>query len=97
VRGLTGAEIAVRPTNTIEQGGKKATKEVDRESRRVAESQSGTTITVGALPPLTISIGPESSPENCPPSLPSLDDLLTLREMLGLPDRESTPCCKYDL
>jgi hypothetical protein len=64
VRGLTGAEIAVRTTNTIEKGGKKATKEVDRESRRAAESQSGTTITVGVLPPLAISIGPDSSPEN---------------------------------
>jgi hypothetical protein len=68
VRGLTGAEIAVRTTNTIEKGGKKATKEVGRECRRAAESQSGTTITVGALPPLAISISPESSPENGPPS-----------------------------
>ena len=75
MRGLTGAEMAVRATNTIEQGGKK---EVDRESRRAAESQSGTTITVGSLPPLAISISAESSPENGPPSLPSLDDLSTL-------------------
>ena len=62
--GLTGAEMAVRGTNTIEQRGKKATKEIDRESRRAAESQSGNTIIEGALPPLAISISPESSPEN---------------------------------
>ena len=78
VRGLTGTEMAVRATNTIKQRGKKATKEADRGSRRAAEPQSGTTITVGALPPLAISISAESSPENGPPSLPSLDDLSTL-------------------
>jgi hypothetical protein len=70
--------MAVRATNTIDPGVKKAAKEMDRESRRAAESQSGTTITVGALPPLAISISPESSPENGPPSLPSLNDLSTL-------------------
>ena len=71
--------MAVRATNTIDPGGgKKAAKEIGRESRHAAESQSGTTITVGALPPLAISISPESSPENSPPSLPSLDDLSTL-------------------
>jgi len=31
------------------------------------------------------------APESGPPSLPSLDDLPTLRLMLGLPDRESSP------
>jgi len=87
-RGPTGA---VRATNTIGQGGKKVTKEVDRESRRAAEFQGGTTITVGAVPPLARSISPESSPESGLPSLPSLDDLSTLREMLGLPDWESSP------
>jgi hypothetical protein len=67
------------------------TKEVDRESRRAAESQGGTTITVGAVTPLAISTSPESGPESSAPLLPSLDDLPTLREMLGLPDRESSP------
>jgi hypothetical protein len=65
--------------NTIEQAGKKVTKEVDRESRRAVESQGGTTITVGAVPPLARSISPESSPESGLPSLPRLDDLSTLR------------------
>ena len=77
--------------NTIEQAGKKVTKEVYRESRRAVESQGGTTITVGAVTPLAISICPLSGPESGPPSLPSLDDLPTLRLMLGLPDRESSP------
>jgi hypothetical protein len=77
--------------NTIEQAGKKVTKEVDRESRRAVESQGGTTITVGAVTPLAIPICPERGPESGPPSLPSLDDLPTLRFMLGLPDRESSP------
>jgi hypothetical protein len=57
----------------------------------VAESQGGATITVSAVIPLTISISPESGPENSASLLPSLDDLLTLREMLRLPDRESNP------
>ena len=77
--------------NTIEQAGEKVTKEVDWESRRAVESQGGTTITVGAVTPLAISICPLSGPESGPPSLPSLDDLPTLRLMLGLPDRESSP------
>jgi hypothetical protein len=67
------------------------TKEVDRESRRAAESQGGNTITVGAVTPLAISTSPESGPESSAPLLPSLDDLPTLREMLRLPDRESGP------
>jgi hypothetical protein len=46
---------------------------------------------VGPLPLLVISISPESDPESGPPSLQSLDDLSTLREMLGLPDREPSP------
>jgi hypothetical protein len=41
--------------------------------------------------PLAISTSPESGPEGSAPLLPSLDDLPTLREMLGLPDRESSP------
>jgi hypothetical protein len=40
---------------------------------------------------LAISTSPESGPESSAPLLPSLDDLPTLREMLGLPDRESSP------
>jgi hypothetical protein len=67
------------------------TKEADRESRRAAESQGGTTITIGAVTPLAISTSPESGPEGSALLLPSLDDLPTLREMLGLPDRESSP------
>jgi hypothetical protein len=51
----------------------------------------GTTITVGAVTPLTISTSPDSGPESSVPLLLSLDDLPTLREMLGLPDRESSP------
>jgi hypothetical protein len=90
-RGLTGAEMAVKAANTIEQAAKMVTKEVDRESRRAAESQGETTITVGAVTPLAISTSPESGPESSAPLLPSLDDLPTLREMLGLPDRESSP------
>jgi hypothetical protein len=34
---------------------------------------------------------PESGPENSAPLLPSLDDFPTLREILGLLDRESSP------
>jgi hypothetical protein len=41
--------------------------------------------------PLAISTSPESSLEGSAPLLPSLDDLPTLREMLGLPHRESNP------
>ena len=66
-------------------------KEVDRESRRAAESQGGTIITIGAMTPLAISTSPKSGPEGSAPLLPSLDDLPTLREMLGLPGRESNP------
>ena len=40
--------------------------------------------------PLTISTSPESGPESSASLLPSLDDLPTLQEMLGLPDRESS-------
>jgi hypothetical protein len=40
---------------------------------------------------LAISTSPESSPEGSAPLLPSLGDLPTLREMLGLPDLESSP------
>ena len=39
----------------------------------------------------TISTSPESGLESNASLLSSLDDLLTLREMLGLPDRESSP------
>jgi hypothetical protein len=67
------------------------TKEVDRESHRAAESQGGTTITVDAVIPLAISTSPESDSEGNAPLLPSLDDFLPLREMLGLPDQESGP------
>ena len=42
---------------------------------------------MGAVTPLAIPISPESGPESSAPLLPSLDDLPTLREMLGLPDR----------
>jgi hypothetical protein len=66
------------------------TKEVDRESRRAAESQGGTTITVDAVIRLAISTSPESGPESSVPLLPSLDDFPTLREMLGLLDWESS-------
>ena len=38
-----------------------------------------------------ISTSPESGLESSAPLLPSLDALPTLREMLGLPDRESSP------
>jgi hypothetical protein len=37
-----------------------------------------------------ISASPESGPENSASLLRSLDNLPTLREMLGLPDRESS-------
>jgi hypothetical protein len=47
--------------------------------------------TMGAVTPLAVSTSPESGPESSAPLLPSLDDLPTLREMLGLPDRESSP------
>jgi hypothetical protein len=67
------------------------TKEVDRESRRAAESQGGTTITVDAVIPLAISTSPESGPKSSAPLLPSLDDFPTLREILGLLDWESSP------
>ena len=67
------------------------TKEVDQESHRAAESQGGTAITVDAVTPLAISTSLESGPESSAPLLPSLDDLSTLQEMLGLPDRESSP------
>ena len=67
------------------------TKEVDRESHRAAESQGGTTITVDAVTPLAISTSPESGSEGNAPLLPSLDDFLPLREMLGLRDQESSP------
>jgi hypothetical protein len=63
-------------------------REVDRESRHATESQGGTTITVGAVTPLAISTSPERSPES---SAPLLLGLNTLREMLGLPDRKSSP------
>jgi hypothetical protein len=66
------------------------TKEVDRESRRAAESQGGTTITVDAVIHLAISTSPESGPESSVPLLPNLDDFPTLREMLGLLDWESS-------
>jgi hypothetical protein len=90
-RRLTGVETIMRAANTIEQATKMVTKEVDRESRRAAESQGGTTITIGATTPLAISISPESALEGSAPLLPRLDDLPALREMLGLPDRESSP------
>ena len=64
---------------------------MDRESGRAAESQGGTIITVSAVIPPTIFTSPESGPEGSASLLPSLDDLPTLREMLGLPDRESSP------
>jgi hypothetical protein len=80
--------MAVRAANTIEQATKMVAKEVDREFRRAAESQSGTTINIGAM---AISTSPESGPEGSAPLLPSLDDLPTLWEMLGLPSRESSP------
>jgi hypothetical protein len=67
------------------------TKEVDQESRRAAESRGRTTITVDAVTPLAIFISLESGPESSAPLLSSLDDFPTLREMLGLPDRESSP------
>jgi hypothetical protein len=67
------------------------TKEVDRESRRAAESQGGTTITVSAVTPLAISTSPKSGLENSASLLPSLNDISTLREMLRLPNRESSP------
>ena len=67
------------------------TKEVDRESRRAAESQGGTTITVSAVTPLAISTSPKSGLENSTSLLLSLNNISTLREMLGLPDRESSP------
>jgi hypothetical protein len=57
----------------------------------VAESQGGTAIALSVLIPLTISTSPESGPEGSASLLPSFDDLPTLREMLGLPDRESSP------
>jgi hypothetical protein len=41
--------------------------------------------------PLTISTSPENGPESSASLLPSLGDLPTLREMLRLPDRESSP------
>jgi hypothetical protein len=41
--------------------------------------------------PLTISTSPESGPKSSASLLPSLDDLPTLRGMLRLPDRESSP------
>jgi hypothetical protein len=91
MRGLIGAEMAIRTANTIQKGSKKVINEVDRESRRAAESQGRITITVGAVPPLAISISPEGGPESGPLSLSSLDDLSTLRETLGLPDGESSP------
>jgi hypothetical protein len=47
------------------------TKEVDRESRRAAESQGGTTIIIGAMTPLAISTNPKSSPEGSAPLLPT--------------------------
>jgi hypothetical protein len=65
------------------------------ESRCAAESQGGTTVTVDAVTPLAISTSPESGQESGlesnAPLLPSLDDFPTPREMLGLPDRESSP------
>jgi hypothetical protein len=67
------------------------TKKVDRESRRAAESQGGTTITVSAVTPLAISTSPKSGLENSTSLLLSLNNISTLREMLGLPDRESSP------
>jgi hypothetical protein len=67
------------------------TKEVDRESRRAAESQGGTIITVDAVIPLAISTSSESGLERSAPLLLSLDDFPTLREILGLLDRESSP------
>src|SRR5277367_900112 len=59
--------MTVRAANTIEQAAKMVTKEVDRESRRAAEPQGGTTITVGAVTPLAISTSLESGPESSAP------------------------------
>jgi hypothetical protein len=67
------------------------TKKVDRESRRAAESRGGITITVSAVTPLAISTSPKSGLENSTSLLLSLNTISTLREMLGLPDRESSP------
>ena len=87
--------MAVTAANTIEQAGNTVAKEVARESYCAAESQGRTTITVGVVTSPAIFISPErsleSGPESGPPSLPSLDDLPTLREMLASPDRESNP------
>src|ERR1700728_3273434 len=41
--------------------------------------------------PPTIFRNPESGPESSAPLLSSLDNIPTLREMLGLPDRKSSP------
>jgi hypothetical protein len=50
-----------------------------------------TTITVDAAIPLAIFISPESGPESSAPLLSSLAGFPALREILGLPDRESSP------
>jgi hypothetical protein len=87
-RGMTGAEIAVRAANTVEKAAKKVDNEVARESRRQAESQGGTTITVGTKASTSDLVSPDSpsavlgSSDSLPPSL---------EVMLGLPEREDTP------
>jgi hypothetical protein len=56
----------------------------------MAESQDRTTITISAMIPLTISTSPKSGPGSSASLLSSFNDLSILREMLGLPDRESS-------
>jgi hypothetical protein len=43
---MTGTDIAVRAANAIKRAAKKVDNEIARESRRQAESQDGTTISV---------------------------------------------------
>jgi hypothetical protein len=62
---MTGTEIAVRAANAIKRAAKKVDNEIARESRRQAESQDGTTISVATkVSTLTpeVPLRPENSP-----------------------------------
>jgi hypothetical protein len=84
---MTGTDIAVRAANAIKRAAKKVDNEIARESRRQAESQDGTTISV-ATKVSTLTPEMPLRPENSPPGPGSPESLLTLEELLGLPNQE---------
>ena len=84
---MTGTEIAVRTANATKRVAKKVDNEIARESRRQAESQDGTTISV-ATKVSTLTPEMPLRPENSPSVPESPERLPTFEELLGLPNQE---------